>query len=353
MEFSFVKSNHFKRNDNIPSLLVGSIQRFDVKDTVFTIFIPTYKRPQLLAFSFQKALQQKKVDKFEIIVCDNNEDQADLSSYKIAEQLFRSHPSDNINFFYYRNSKNLGQIGNWNRGIELAHGRFLLMCHDDDWLDDNILSTSKPFLSENAGVAFQIKTDDFRKKKSFNQIKRRFSVGLGRLFARLFFTHRVAKLTPYDLFLHYMNPGNSGVIMETSKLKELGGYDESVYPFSDQYLFAFYSMEFGMVYVKKRRSHYRIAENESLKAAKTFPAIRYEFLLSMIPFIKDHSSVELKEKAVAVSTSYLHDASIFWGIPLNDFDLSSFDFDVSDPSLTKKAAKINQKMNWEAAKRYL
>jgi glycosyltransferase involved in cell wall biosynthesis len=353
MDSNFKKTDRFVKGGDIPSELVGSSVKFDPKQTEFTIFIPTYKRAELLMNSFRRAVSQKTAALYEIVVCDDNADKSDLSSYQLVRQIFDSCAGSNVNFYYYRNSSNLGQIRNWNRGIELAHGRYLLMSHDDDWIDPKILENSRKYLSKSSGVAFQIKTNDFRKRKSFGQVFRFLGVMMGRVFSFFFFSKKAKLLSTYVVFLHYMNPGNCGVILSVDKLKELGGYDDEAFPFTDQYMFAFYAMTYGITYVKKRRAHYRIAQNDSLKTAKTFPAFRYRFLINYAPFVEGHSQEELKKKAIDITVAYVRDASIFWGVPLTDFDLTVFDFDATDPRLVKEANRENKRITWEAAKRYL
>ena len=38
--------------------------------------------------------------------------------------------------FLYVNKENIGMIGNWNRGFELANTKYVAMLHDDDMLAD-------------------------------------------------------------------------------------------------------------------------------------------------------------------------------------------------------------------------
>ena len=72
----------------------------------------------------------------------------------------------NLNVYFYKNKENVGQIGNWNRLIELANGKYILMSHDDDWVNKKILKEAEKYLDKGSAFAFKMVTKDFRKKKA-------------------------------------------------------------------------------------------------------------------------------------------------------------------------------------------
>lgn len=346
--FSLVPQNNLEKHHSVESKLIGEFGDSSAKP-LFTVFIPTFKRKDLLSFSFEKAYLQSGEFPYEVVICDNDDNLENLESFQAVKTIVESRPRKNVKVRYYKNTENLGQIGNWNRGIELARGRFLLMCHDDDWIDDDILESSLKYLGQNDGVAFKIKTNDFRKKTSFKAKLRKFIVWGATCFSKLFFSKKTKPLSAYDIFIRYMNPGNCGVVFKTDLLKEMGGYDDEVFPFTDLQLYARYALSYKLLYVKKRKAHYRIAANESLKAAKTFPSIRFDFMTSLIPFVKGYSQDELYEIAICVCSEYLRDASVFWGIPISEFAPFSKQIEVNP----KRARAVNRKINVAAARRYL
>lgn len=350
--FTFEYKNSFKNFENVESVKIFEVENFDKINTLFTIFIPTYKRAYLLKNAFTHAILQNTKKNFEIIVCDNNPDFSDMSGVEVVKELVDKFAKDNINVYFYKNKDNLGQIGNWNRGIELAHGKYIIMCHDDDWLEHNILKMSEKYVSLNKGIAFQMKTNDYRKSKSIGQIKRKLMISCARLFADIFFSHKVEELSLYDNFVRYMNPGNSGVVFEKDKLIAIGGYDPDVFPLTDFYMFARYIKEYGIVYVKKYGSDYRIAENESLTAAVKFPRLRYELMCSEINYIDGMDKTKLKEIALCVYVDYVKDAALFWGIDESKFDPIDAEYDINDNKFMKKVKSVSRKINYQAVRRY-
>lgn len=100
-------------------------------DPWLTIVIPTYKRADLLEDALNSVLRQEDISHpWDIVVVDNEAVAAGESNE--TERLIRrlNHPK----ILYYRNQKNIGISGNYNRGIELARGRWVSLLHSDDIL---------------------------------------------------------------------------------------------------------------------------------------------------------------------------------------------------------------------------
>ena len=130
-----VKDN-LKKTEGITSkLIIGDLNKF--RNPFFSIVIPTYKRTDLLKQCVLSAINQKNIDfDYEIIVVDNDD-----SDSKEVETILNSIATDKL--YYYKNSKNLGGAGNWNRCVTLARSSYVIMCHDDDWLKEECLATMK------------------------------------------------------------------------------------------------------------------------------------------------------------------------------------------------------------------
>jgi len=97
-------------------------------NSLISICIPTYQRPDLLRQAVESCLSQTYKN-IEIIICDDSKDD---SSKKIIQNL--PHPEI---VRYYHNYPSLGQASNVNRLFELARGDRLILLHDDDRLLPN------------------------------------------------------------------------------------------------------------------------------------------------------------------------------------------------------------------------
>lgn len=106
-----------------------------IPNPLFTIVIPTYKRAELLEEALESAINQRCVSfPWDILVIDNEPyDGKPNATEKLIRKL--NHPR----ILYYRNHENLRPGDNFNRGIFLARGKWVMMLHDDDLLIANSL----------------------------------------------------------------------------------------------------------------------------------------------------------------------------------------------------------------------
>jgi glycosyltransferase involved in cell wall biosynthesis len=109
-----------------------------------TVGAPTYNRAQYIGNYLENILSQTFQD-FEIVVCD------DCSSDS-TEDVVKGF--DDARIRYYRNPKNLNIPGNLNRILELARGEMIVILHDHDIFDQQLLEKMVDFLEQNQTVGF-------------------------------------------------------------------------------------------------------------------------------------------------------------------------------------------------------
>ncbi len=103
------------------------------------IMIPTYRRADTLEVSLLSAINQVNFSPYEIIVIDNDAD-VDPATDKLMKRITNQY--DNV--LYYRNEKNIGMVGNWNRCIELSRSEVFCILHDDDQIFPDYLEQLLP-----------------------------------------------------------------------------------------------------------------------------------------------------------------------------------------------------------------
>jgi glycosyltransferase involved in cell wall biosynthesis len=102
-----------------------------------TIAIPAYNRPQLLQESLTTLAAQGGTADFEVIVTD---DGALPETRRVVES------SALPELRYYINQPRLGPVENWNRGIQLARGEWVMVLHEDDLVYPWFLELVTPWL---------------------------------------------------------------------------------------------------------------------------------------------------------------------------------------------------------------
>ena len=154
MMFDYEKNeNCFSKTIHVESkLLYGSLD--NIHNPLFTVLIPTYKRVNLLKDALKSVMEQWHVPfMWDIIVLDNEPYDGERND---TEKYIREVNSKRI--LYYRNTENIRPGDNFNRGIFLARGKWVMMLHDDDILISNSLHnmynivTSLESIGKNVGA---------------------------------------------------------------------------------------------------------------------------------------------------------------------------------------------------------
>lgn len=107
-----------------------------------SICIPTYNRAGMIDKAIESALAQSYPN-IEVIVVDN-------ASNDGTDGVVKGYNSPRLVF--YRNEKNLGLFGNFNRCIELAKGDIIHILHSDDFIDPEFTTSCVQFFLDNPTV---------------------------------------------------------------------------------------------------------------------------------------------------------------------------------------------------------
>ncbi len=114
--------------------------------TLVTLFVPTYNGAPWIKEALASALAQSYTH-FELLVTDDaSTDETVALVRQISDPRIRIVTAE----------KNLGLVGNWNRGIQLAHGGLVKFLFQDDRLEPRCLERLVPLFTQNPhlGMAF-------------------------------------------------------------------------------------------------------------------------------------------------------------------------------------------------------
>lgn len=220
-------------------IVIGKINEPEI-----TVFVPTYKRTDTLKQTLDSIIGQTDAQSFEILVINNSSDGEDV------EELIKSYRDDRIS--YYINEENIGLCGNWNRGIELAKGKYVAMIHDDDLLSPWFLTAVKKAITEHKepeiiGVSYiNFDSDHFPVFKRPEAFKYR----------------HISK----ESFFFGHNINIAGMTVKREFILKLGGYSEEYYPNEDT-IMIYQTMVLGgrIINIEHPLAGYRRELNLSLK----------------------------------------------------------------------------------------
>ena len=192
---------------------------------LFTIAIPTYNRVTLLRRAILSALAQDFDKPYEIIVVENP---LEPISYP-AESMLQEFAS---RITYYQNAQNIGGLGNWNRCLELASGKWVCLLHSDDELLPSYLSTMYA-LATNPAYSQALLIGAI---EDASQIYPR--TPLQRLYSKCITQARLQKLQMQASFSDgFCVLPPRAMLHNRAKCIEIGGYDESEAPSGDMTFF--------------------------------------------------------------------------------------------------------------------
>lgn len=201
--------NHYDDFNNIPTaLMVGN----ELDESVFlTIIIPVYDHPwEFIQRAIDSVLRQSCTYSFRLLVIDDFADE-DVTQ---TERFLRQLKDDKI--LYYKNKKNLGVFGNWNRAISLANSTWITLLHSDDFYKDNYLQNMCDIVNAHPQIdqlACCYKKLDFLKG----------DVDIGEEFKGHEGRRTVRRVKPYE-YLYEMKTSVKGAFYKKEKLMEIGGF---------------------------------------------------------------------------------------------------------------------------------
>ena len=98
-----------------------------MEEVFLTIAIPTYQRVQLLYESLVSVAGKHVSFTYEVLVVDY-----EMKGAAVVGRFPET--ANSCRMRYVRNVGNVGMVGNWNKCIQLARGKFVTILHDDDFL---------------------------------------------------------------------------------------------------------------------------------------------------------------------------------------------------------------------------
>jgi glycosyltransferase involved in cell wall biosynthesis len=106
---------------------------------LLTFGVPAFQRPHLLRETLASLAAQSGVHDYEVVVCDDG-------GRPETPAVVAEFPADR--FCLYHNRPALGGAGNWNRCLQHARGRWVMILHEDDTLYPWYLDTVVPRLRD-------------------------------------------------------------------------------------------------------------------------------------------------------------------------------------------------------------
>src|SRR5262249_20121512 len=132
------------QNESLLSFPRGRHAEFRSKPAKVTVFVPVYNGGANLQRCLDSIAAQTFSD-YQAIIIDNGSTDA---SFSVASRLAKDHPQ----LLVYQTPTNVGRVGNWNRGLELATGQYLKPLLVNDYLKPECLAKLAAVMDEYPGL---------------------------------------------------------------------------------------------------------------------------------------------------------------------------------------------------------
>ena len=242
-----------------------------VANPKITIIVPCYNHPFYLKKALYSCVNQDYKEEYEIVVVDNDDSSDYTENRKVVEKL------DSPKILYYHNEKNIGGIGNWNRGVELARAPYITYCHDDDMLLPNCLT----LLMENRHgdkAVFGLRNHIDKNDRVTFETK---------LHPKFFSILKPRRVREYTLMHHFLLPLGFcvGSLYSRNKFIESGGFGTEFPPINDAAFAGRYTKYAGAVQLLVPTHNYRFAENDTFNVYRELAAAAKRIRESDKPFL--------------------------------------------------------------------
>ena len=226
-----------------------------------TIAIPTYRRPHLITETIASVLAQNDLDGVELLVVEDDPAMNNL------DRLLASLPGlRDIAFRYYRNTINAGLFGNWNNSLSLARGEWVSILNDDDLLDPAFVATIRRTQAED------FKADAIVCSLRFLDQRHGFGDAAAPLprteKLRNFFRFGLRdrrRLRPAPMFFGSLAGSGLGLVVRTSVIRALGGYQAAEYPSADYFFMTRLARNYRFIQLRSALAISRVDQNVSAK----------------------------------------------------------------------------------------
>jgi len=214
---------------------------------VLSICIPAYNRPKwlrraILSILKTPATQQVKV---EIVVSD---DSTITGCKQLVEQLLKQWQGD---WQYQQNSPSLGMAANWNQSIRMATGQYVLVLHDDDYLEPDAVSHMLRAISDSNGASALLfgvnivtETQRIRKRQIASDKQYLDSISALEL------------LLTDSSFIRF-----PGIVVKTCVFEKVGYFDESIGEVADIHMWVRICHKCGLLRIPVTTANYTVHSN--------------------------------------------------------------------------------------------
>jgi glycosyltransferase involved in cell wall biosynthesis len=220
---------------------------------LISVCVPVYNGEKYLKACLDSVIAQT-FSNYEIIICD---DGSKDSSTSIIEEYVQKHQQ--IKFF--KNERNLGLVGNWNRCVELANGTWIKFLFQDDLMNANCLEEMAKHTDAEVELIvckrnflIESPTEDLT---DYYQRRVRTLENTGHFISNDFSAEVISKIAADHPSLNFIGEPSLTMFRKIA-LSKVGGFDDELKQICDLEFLLRIASVFGLRYIPQQLCVFRI-----------------------------------------------------------------------------------------------
>lgn len=247
-----------------------------------SICIPTYNGEKYLRQCMDSCLSQSFTD-FEVVVCDDGSSDSTVS---IVESYVKSDSRVKL----YRNEKNLGLVGNWNKCVELSQGEWIKFVFQDDFITQDCLEVFVSKIKQDIPLIVckrNFVLDKAADEKEINYYKKevRTLENTGRYTADIFTPATISKIEIDNLLLNFIAEP-SLTLFKKPVINEVGLFDYDLKQICDLEFLLRIATKYGLVYIPQQLCSFRIHSDSTTEKNLTGHDYRIHYIEGLLFALK-------------------------------------------------------------------
>jgi glycosyltransferase involved in cell wall biosynthesis len=226
---------------------------------LISVCIPVYNGEKYLKTCLDSVISQTFLN-YEVIICDDGSKDGSIS---IAEEYAGKHSS--IKFF--KNDRNLGLVGNWNRCVELANGSWIKFLFQDDLMNANCLEEMAKHTDADVELMvckrnFLIEGEPDADEKDYYEKRVRTLENTGHYMGNNFSAEIISKIAADHPSLNFIGEPSLTMFRKISLVK-VGGFDRELRQICDLEFLLRIASVYGLRYIPLQLCIFRIHDSST------------------------------------------------------------------------------------------
>lgn len=219
-----------------------------------SICIPVYNGQHYLKECLDSCLFQE-YENYELVICDDGSQDESLS-------IISTYAQQHKKIRYFKNEKNLGLVGNWNRCIELAEGEWIKFVFQDDYITRDCLKEFVAAMQPDSVLLLSERNFILPDKPSFEEIEYythgvRTLTNTGQGVHRNYSAGALARISVQNMCMNFIGEPSLS-LFKKDLVKKLGYFNPVLKQICDLEFLLRVGSNYGLTYIPKKLCAFRI-----------------------------------------------------------------------------------------------